>query len=227
MMHPNQPLAIQLAQRQLAELVCDAVNLENIPYTLPEVMTLLDGITVGGHPLADERITLNQADAWRFLFQAIQNKTFRLDSAFSCTLHAIAAKEEALKWGQFRDGLVRISGTTYRPPASDQLAHCFDELVREAFDFKDMYDRAIFVFLKMARTQFFYDVNKRMGRFMMNGILLEAGFPVINVPASRQLEFNTLMLEFYSSNNLADMNAFMRSCLDAELISCFSCHGAR
>ena len=43
-------------------------------------------------------------------------------------------------------------------------------------------------------TQFFWDVNKRTGRFMMNGILLAQGFPIINVPSKRQQEFNTLDL---------------------------------
>lgn len=51
-----------LIKRQLAEFVCDAVNLEGIHYTLPEVQTLLDGITVGGHKVADQQIALNQAD---------------------------------------------------------------------------------------------------------------------------------------------------------------------
>ena len=37
-----------LAKRQLSELVYDAVNLEGIPFTLPEIQTLLDDITVGG-----------------------------------------------------------------------------------------------------------------------------------------------------------------------------------
>ncbi len=37
---------------------------------------------------------------------------------------------------------------------------------------EDIYDQAIHLFLTMARCQFFYDVNKRMGRFMMNGHLL-------------------------------------------------------
>ncbi|MEA1866894.1 MAG: hypothetical protein U9N19_02165, partial [Thermodesulfobacteriota bacterium] len=40
--------AMMLAKRQLAECVCDAVNLEGINLTLPEIQTLLDGITVGG-----------------------------------------------------------------------------------------------------------------------------------------------------------------------------------
>lgn len=70
----------------------------------------------------------------------------------------------------------------------------------------------------MARTQFFFDVNKRLGRLMMNGILLENGATAINVPAKRQLEFNKLMLDFYESGDQAAMNQFLRSCIDSEII---------
>jgi Fic family protein len=70
----------------------------------------------------------------------------------------------------------------------------------------------------MARYQFFYDVNKRMGRFMMNGLLLNEGYPAINLPAKRQLEFNTLMIDFYNSDDQSSMNAFLRSCLDQRVI---------
>ncbi|WP_216601528.1 hypothetical protein [Vreelandella azerica] len=47
-MKPNIPLAKQLAKRDLPALVYDAVNLEGVAMTLPEVQTILDGITVGG-----------------------------------------------------------------------------------------------------------------------------------------------------------------------------------
>ncbi len=41
---PNRQKALFFAQKQLSELVCDAVNLEGIHYTLPEIQTLLDFI---------------------------------------------------------------------------------------------------------------------------------------------------------------------------------------
>ncbi len=85
----------------------------------------------------------------------------------------------------------------------------------------DIYDKAITAFLQMARVQFFWDVNKRTGRFMMNGILLANGYPIINVPAKRQLEFNTLMLDFYADNNMTAMNKFLRSCIDERIIRNF------
>ena len=82
----------------------------------------------------------------------------------------------------------------------------------------DIYDQAIHIFLTMARCQFFYDVNKRMGRLMMNGHLFQHGYPAINLPAKRQLEFNTLMLAFYASGDEMAMNAFMRSCMDERVL---------
>ena len=52
---------------------------------------------------------------------------------------------------------------------------------------------------------------------MMNGVLLAAGYPVINLPAKRQLEFNELMMQFYESGDEQPMNQFMRSCVDPRM----------
>ena len=70
----------------------------------------------------------------------------------------------------------------------------------------------------MSRTQFFYDVNERMGRFLMNGILLDNGYPIINLPAIRQLEFNTKMIRFYDTGEEEDMNDFLRDCLSEKIL---------
>ncbi|MEW6429837.1 MAG: hypothetical protein AB1568_17590 [Thermodesulfobacteriota bacterium] len=63
----------------------------------------------------------------------------------------------------------------HRLPAAGRrpAARPFSRHGRSGEEIADIYDRAIFVFLTVARCQFFYDVNKRMGRFLMNGILLE------------------------------------------------------
>lgn len=217
-MPPNKARALMLAKRQLSELVYDAVNLEGIPFTLPEIQTLLDGITVGGHKVTDQEIALNQANAWRTLFRWVEQGDFSISAQRACELHAIAGKNEALAWGKFRTGSVTIAGTNYMPPSSEDLPLLFESLVNEIQQIADIYDRAIHVFLTMARDQFFYDVNKRMGRFMMNGLLLSEGYPAINLPAKRQLEFNNLMLEFYPTGQQKPMNSFLRSCLDERII---------
>ena len=217
-MNPNIEKAMMLAKRQLAEFVCDAVNLEGINLTLPEIQTLLDGVTVGGHKISDQQIALNQAAAWRALFALIDEKQFEITAEKVCALHLIAGKDEALDWGKFRSSGVTIAGTDYMPPQADGLPELFDKMVNDSYNISDIYDRAIHFFLTMARYQFFYDVNKRMGRFIMNGLLLNYGYPAINLPAKRQLEFNQLMLDFYETDNQKPMNTFLRSCLDEKVI---------
>jgi Fic family protein len=217
-MKPNKAKALMLAKRQLAEFVWDAVTLEGINFTLPEIQTLLDGITVGGHRLSDQHIALNQGNAWRALFKWIENDQFEITVEKVCRLHAIAGKEESLEWGRFRSGGVTIAGTEYMPPKAVLLPDLFDKMIEAASRMPDIYDQAIHTFLTMARCRYFYDVNKRMGRFMMNGLLLNNGYPAINLPAKRQLEFNQLMLDFYETDDQKPMNAFMRSCLDDRVI---------
>ncbi len=135
-----------------------------------------------------------------------------------CDLHRVAAKDEALGWGKFRSGGVTVAGTEYCPPNAELLPGLFVQMISEADKLNDIYDKAIHYFLLMARNQFFYDVNKRMGRFVMNGLLLSYGYPAINLPAKRQLEFNQLMINYYNSGNQKQMNSFLRSCLDERII---------
>jgi Fic family protein len=219
---PNRDKALMLAKREVGVLVHDSVLLEGINFTLPEINTLLEGVTVGGHQLSDQQIAINQGNAWRYLFSAVKAGDFCLSLDFLYVLHALSAKEEALEWGQFRSGGVTIAGSDYLPPKAADLQSKFSELLVSVDRFDDIYDKAIHVFLVMARNQFFYDVNKRTGRLMMNGILLSAGYPAINLSAKRKLEFNELMMRFYESGNETEMNAFMRSCIDPRLVEIMS-----
>ena len=217
-MNPSVEKALMLAKRDLSIFVYDAVQLEGINFTLPEIQTLLDGVTVGGHKVSDQQLAQNQGNAWQKLFADIQQGSFSVSEEYAVALRQIAGKEEALEWGAFRSGGVTIAGTDYMPPKANTLSQLFGDMVQAHEKIDDIYDKAIFVFLSMARNQFFYDVNKRMGRFMMNGVLLSGGYPAINVPVKRQLEFNQLMLDFYGTNEQGPMNGFLRACLDPRIV---------
>ncbi|HLX53265.1 MAG TPA: Fic family protein [Aquella sp.] len=215
MTHQNK--ALWDAKKIIAQIVTDVVNLEDINYTVPEVQTLLDGITVGGHKIQDELITLNQIQAWKFLFDSIENNSFSVSRQFVLQLHDIVAHSEALVWGKFRDKNVYISGTDYIPPKSEGLDNIWNELEQEtksllgseqktnsAANLKaaNLYLAAINLFAKMARTQFFFDGNKRTARMMMSGLLLTNQYPMINVSATRKLEFNQTMIGYYNTKEV-------------------------
>lgn len=154
-MIPNQALAKQLAIRDIPSLVYNSVNLEGVTMTLPEVQTILDGITVGGYKISDQNMALNQADTWKHLFSIISDGAFEFSKAVALKLHAKAGKEEVLDWGVFRTGNVTISGSDYEPPYPKQLDEEWQKIETEVAVIDDVYDRAITAFLKMARAQFF------------------------------------------------------------------------
>ena len=53
-----------------------------------------------------------------------------------------------------------------------------------------------------AKSQFFFDGNKRTSRLMMNGVLLDNGYPILNIKAKDKLEFNKVMIEFYDNDDI-------------------------
>jgi hypothetical protein len=61
--------------------------------------------------------------------------------------------------------------------------------------------RALLVFLWMSRVQFFYDGNKHTARIIANGVLLSHGYPPLHIRATDQLDYNTTLVDFYTSGH--------------------------
>jgi Fic family protein len=215
---PDKTRAVFRAKKMLVGLVYDTIALEDNPFTFPEVKTLLDGITVGGHKLSDEKQVLNQAKSWKCLFGLVEKGQFELTKKIFLTLNALVAEEEALEWGKFRTGQVSIAGTNHAPPPAEILDRVFNEGNATINQIENQHERAIVFFLFGSLQQFFWDGNKRTSRLMMNGMLLSQGYDVINIPATKKLEFNQKMIRFYDGLDAAEMVDFLVHCsLDATL----------
>jgi len=74
------------------------------------------------------------------------------------------------------------------------------------------FERATATFLFGALQQFFLDGNKRTSRFMMNGVLMMEGIDAVSIPAIRAAEFNSRMVNFYTSRDATEMMAFVLDC---------------
>jgi Fic family protein len=211
--------------KSLPEFVWDASVLEGNPFTFPEVQTLLDGVTVGGHKISDERQVLNLADSAKELLRLVRERQFRLDKSTSDHLHAIIAREEAFDAGYFRGegqeqqltpGVALGEYGRYMPPETQPGGENLRQLHARGLDamsgLASTYEQALAYFLFGALQQFYFDGNKRTARYMMNGHLMSHGIDAISVPARRAHEFNTLMVDFYRLRNATPMVAFLTDC---------------
>ncbi|MCD4820397.1 MAG: Fic family protein [Candidatus Cloacimonetes bacterium] len=202
---PNFNLVTFLAKKERIDFIYNTSALEGNPMTFPEVQTLLEGITVGGHKLSDEQQILNQNKSVQLLYDMVEKKDFTIDKSTFCKLHHKVAFEEALNWGKFRTGQIRIGGTEFKPPVPGNLDSIFQNGLEILEEVDHPIVKALSFFLFGAINQFFWDGNKRTSRLMMNGILLSSGFPILNIKAKDKLEFNTKMVAYYDSQKMEDI----------------------
>jgi Fic family protein len=211
--------------RMLPEYVWDAGVLEGNPFTFPEVKTLLDGVTVGGHKLSDQEQILNLADSAKYLLTLVKSGRFELNKSIFCELNKRVARNEGLEWGHFRGEGEETNVTPavalgehgrYNPlltkPGAPELNRVFEKGLTALNEYApDPFEKATAFFLFGALQQFFFDGNKRTSRFMMNGILMSSGIDAISIPAAEAQAFNEKMVRFYLSKDATEMMAFLVS----------------
>ncbi len=209
---------LMLVEKLLPDVVYNMASLERNPYTYPEIKTLLDGVTVGGHKLSDEQQVLSIRNGWDFVIDSVLNNKVSLDINTFNQLSEIIAKEEALVSGKFRTGEVRIGGTDFIPPKAEELERTFNsELPIIIERCKSKIDLAFEIFLWMSLNQFYYDGNKRISRLFANVILISSGQGIFNVRVKDRLQFNILMVRFYNTRDADDIFEFLYDyCLERD-----------
>jgi Fic family protein len=152
------------------------------------VQTLIDGITVGGHKISDVQQVLNIKDAWNLMLEALKSGTFSVTKSMFHAINDVIVRNDAMERGKFRTG-----------PIYTELENVFDQELPLILGSKHEVEQAICLFLWAALNQFYWDGNKRTARLMANGILISAGYGVLNISTRDILEFNTLLIEFYET----------------------------
>jgi len=211
----------------LPEYIWDAAALEGNPYTLPEVQTLLEGITVTGHRLEDQNQILALNEAYNTVDSLVAAGAFRMDKSTSDSLHVQVAVHEAIESGNFRGegrvgggGLVNLGALgTYHASAPGESGSTLIEehraLLSHLDDIDDPREQALVYFCAATRRQFYFDGNKRTARLMMTGHLMRHGFDAISISARRRLEFNDKLGRMFDTGHATEMMAFLIDCRPA------------
>lgn len=65
------------------------------------------------------------------------------------------------------------------------------------------------------RKQLFWDGNKRTSTIVANKIMIQNGKGIIKVPDTKLMEFNKLLSEYYTTNNMEKIKQFIyENCID-------------
>jgi hypothetical protein len=211
-------------EKSLPELVWNAAALEGNTFTLPQVQTLLDGVTVGGKKLEEVEQILALSAAMQLMISAVRGGSFTLSKEVSDRIHGLVAQHEAIESGSFRGegsvhggGSVRLAGggTVDGDPTGaggEQLQADYTNLLAALGTLDDPRARALVYFASATRSQFYFDGNKRTARIMMTGALVQSGFEPVNIPYARQEEFNVALDALFRTDDATTLIDFLTTC---------------
>lgn len=201
---------IFLAKRNLVDNVYANARLEGINITFPQTKTILEGVNVPSLKLDEIQCVLNLRDAWKYVIDNIE-ENFNLD--FVCKINEFVSRNESLEWGKLRSGRVEITGTEYIPPIPDREET--QKEIDEILKIENETQKAITYMLYGMRKQLFWDGNKRTSTISANKIMIASGAGIIKVPDNKLEEFNTLLTEFYNTNEMDKISKFIyENCID-------------
>lgn len=201
---------IFLAKRNIIDNIYAGARMEEINVTFLQVKKILEGINVLNLKIDEIQCILNLRDAWKYVINNIKEE-FNIN--FICKINELVARSESIEWGVLRSGNVQITGTEYIPDVPEE--EVVKKQIAEILKIKNTTERAIEYMLYGMRSQLFWDGNKRTSMICANKIMIENGNGIIKVPDNKLEEFNTLLSEFYTSNDKVKIKQFIfDNCID-------------
>lgn len=199
-----------LAKRNIIDNIYAGARMEEINVTFLQVKKILEGINVPNLKIDEIQCILNLRDAWKYVINNIKEE-FNIN--FICKINELVARSESIEWGVLRSGNVQITGTEYISDVPEE--EVVKKQIAEILKIKNTTERAIEYMLYGMRSQLFWDGNKRTSMICANKIMIENGNGIIKVPDNKLEEFNTLLSEFYTSNDKVKIKQFIfANCID-------------
>ena len=194
--HLTKESNLLLTSNNLPLIIYNSARLEGINTTYPDTKTILEGINVPNLKLDEINCILNLRDAWNYTLSNIDEV---VDLDFICKINSFVSRNESLEWGVLRTGKVGINGIDYIPeiPQKDIITKNIKEILKQG----SITENALNLMLYLMRSQIFWDGNKRTSMIIANKILISNGCGIITIKEEDIREFNTLLTEYYNTNN--------------------------
>ena len=194
--HITKESNLLLTSNNLPLIIYNSARLEGINTTYPDTKTILEGINVPNLKLDEINCILNLRDAWNYTLSNIDEV---VDLDFVCKINSFVSRNESLEWGVLRTGKVGINGVDYIPeiPQKDIITKNIKEILKQG----SITENALNLMLYLMRSQIFWDGNKRTSMIIANKILISNGCGIITIKEEDIREFNTLLTEYYNTNN--------------------------
>lgn len=218
----------RLREEFLIEYTYNSNAIEGNTLTLQETALVLKGVTIDKKPLKDHLEAVGHRDAFLYIQNLVKNNISFSESIIK-RIHTLVLMDRPEDRGVYRRIPVRIMGAYHVPSDPALVPEQMENLVAEFAANKKMHpiERAAIFHLKFEGIHPFVDGNGRTGRLILNLMLMQAGYPPINVKYSDRKRYYDMFDYYYRNNdrnpaisfiveNIKERFANLNSCLFTE-----------
>ncbi|PZE36950.1 hypothetical protein DEJ31_07320 [Curtobacterium sp. MCPF17_031] len=194
--------------------------LEGISYTEPEIVEVIGGTHVPGHTEGEEYQVRDLLKAVTFLVNRVREGKLEPTQSLSDDLHMFIASHLDVRSVAFRgDQKERYDGPSVKLGRGERFRALDARLTHDALQaglariqtIEHPVVRAATWAAFAAYQQFYFDGNKRTGRYTMNAVIMSHGYDAILVPASMKASYEDMIVDALRTG---DLTAHVRFLLD-------------
>lgn len=172
---------------------------------------LLDGVTIGGHPLREHLEAVNHREAWRLMRRMASAQAPLLEDELLALHRTILSGIQTGDAGVYRRERVRVVGSSRIFPNPLKVPQLMDELLAELnAQMPELHPVILSAHAHygLVAVHPFIDGNGRTARLLMNLCLIRAGYPPALLPVTGRAEYYSA-LEVANSGDLAPFEALI------------------
>lgn len=184
--------------KMLPEYIFDVSKYEGNTATLPDVMTIVDGITVDGLTLKESHMIEDLSLGWDYVIECIEEQR-------QCTikqLHARLSYKIIGESGVFRTANIKMLGADdYVCPIPCKLEDIYKSIMPSGINAETLLE----FYCKLVYNQLFEDCNKRTARIFVNYYFITIGIGIFNISQRDSRAYNNLLIPMMNTGNFQPM----------------------
>lgn len=192
----------RLREEFLIEYTYNSNAIEGNTLTLQETALVLEGVTIDKKPLKDHLEAVGHRDAFLYVQDLVKDKVPFSESIIK-QIHTLVLMNRPEDRGVYRRIPVRIMGAYHVPSDPILVPEQMENLIAEFAGNSKLHpiERAALFHLKFEGIHPFVDGNGRTGRLILNLMLMQAGYPPINVKYSDRKRYYEAFDSYYRDND--------------------------
>lgn len=207
----------RLQDEFLVEFTYNSNAIEGNTLTLRETALVLEGITIDKKPLKDHLEAVGHRDAFLFVQQLVADKVPMTEKVIR-DIHSLVLMDRPEDKGVYRRIPVTIMGAFHEPPQPYLVPIQMERLIAGLKEIKrHSIENAALFHLDFEGVHPFVDGNGRTGRLLLNLMLMQQGYPPIDMKFTDRKRYYSCFDSYYRDKTAGPMVELISEYLEERL----------